>query len=286
MNIDIKLVQQLIQHQFVQWATLPIYPVENMGHDNRTFHLGKEMSIRLPSAKEYVLQAKKEQTWLPYLQRHLRFSIPTIIAKGKPEGIFPYEWTIYKWLDGEFARKENICDMEEFARQLAIFLQELQSIDCQGGPVAGAHNFYRGGSLQVYHQETMKAIEKQTIFDKKKLLQMWQESLASRYQGKPVFVHGDMAPTNILVKEGKLSAIIDFGILGVGDPACDLAMYWTFFTGHSRQVFKDTLAMDESMWLRARGWVLWKALISLFEVEEKRVSEAKDIVSLLLDEYQ
>lgn len=147
--------------------------------------------------------------------------------------------------------------MKGFAKDLGDFLIELQSVDATYGPLAGAHNFYRGGSLYVYDEETRSAIEhNKDVLDAQLLNEIWELSLASTWDSKPVWVHGDVAPGNILVNNGKICAVIDFGILGVGDPACDAAMGWTFFDQSSRAVFKQALHMNEESWNRARGWAL------------------------------
>ncbi|MCK9548820.1 MAG: aminoglycoside phosphotransferase family protein [Sphaerochaeta sp.] len=263
-DIDIDLAKTLIQAQFPGWADLPIRPVEESGNDNRTFRLGATMSIRLPSAERYAPQVEKECQWLPYLAANLHLPIPLPIAKGVPSDAYPWSWSVMQWLSGERASKGRIGDLNTFATALAGFLQQLHSIDIQDGPPAGAHNFHRGGLLSVYDGETRRAIEELgDTLDRSMLLKIWERALASSWNGAPVWVHGDMAAGNILVDTaGALSAIIDFGMLGVGDPACDLVMAWTFFDEESRGTFKAQLPLDEDTWDRGRGWALWKALIT------------------------
>jgi aminoglycoside phosphotransferase (APT) family kinase protein len=262
-NITIDLVEKLIMEQFPEWAKLNIKPVKLSGHDNRTFHLGEQMSVRLPSAAAYVAQVEKEQKWLPLLAQHLSLPIPTPLAKGQPSEDYPWPWSINKWIKGETLSKENVNDLNQLARDLGTFLNELQSVDASGGPLAGKHNFYRGGCLTVYDEEAKVAIEKnKNIFNEHVLKEIWHLALNSKWEAHPVWVHGDIAPGNLLLQDGQLCAVIDFGILGVGDPSCDAAMAWTFFEDTSRQVFKDVLKMDEATWNRARGWALWKALIT------------------------
>ncbi len=266
-EINLALVRKLVKEQFPQWSSLPIYPVEPGGNDNKTFRLGSEMSVRLPSAQRYAAQVEKENTWLPFLGQHIHLPISAPIAQGKPNDDFPWNWSVCKWLEGETASKERIKDMKQFANDLAQFLKELQSIDCSNGPLAGAHNFYRGGSLSVYDLETRQAVEQQqNVFDELTLLGIWNKALETQWTKEPVWVHGDIAPGNLLVdKNGRLCAVIDFGILGVGDPACDLAIAWTFFDNESRQVFKESLSLDQGTWDRARGWAFWKTLITLVQ---------------------
>ncbi|HHF7367711.1 TPA: aminoglycoside phosphotransferase family protein [Legionella bozemanae] len=260
--IDVSLVRKLIDAQFPQWSDLPIKPVAFSGWDNRTFHLGTEMTVRLPSASFYALQVEKEQLWLPYLAPHLSLPIPTPLAKGEPVADYPWPWSIYRWIEGQTASIERIKDMELFAADLAQFLLELQKIDAEGGPVAGEHSFYRGGALSTYDaevQEAIKILDRHT--DTEIFSSIWSEALSKSWQGKPVWIHGDIAVGNLLVKEGCLCAVIDFGQLAIGDPACDLVIAWTFFKEESRNTFRKVLQLDTATWARARGWALWKALI-------------------------
>ncbi|KTD03842.1 aminoglycoside phosphotransferase family protein [Fluoribacter gormanii] len=260
--IDVSLVRRLIDSQFPQWANLPIKPVAFSGWDNRTFHLGTEMTVRLPSAAFYALQVEKEQCWLPYLAPHLTLAIPSPIAKGEPAEGYLWQWSIYRWIDGQTVSLERVKDLSLFAEDLAKFLLELQTIDTAGGPLAGEHSFYRGGPLITYDaevQEAIKILTKQT--DTTTLSSIWSEALAQTWQKDPVWVHGDIAVGNLLIQGGRLCAVIDFGQLAIGDPACDLVIAWTFLTAQSREVFRRILQPDNATWARARGWALWKALI-------------------------
>jgi len=148
-EIDAKLAKELIRTQFPQWADLPIAPVGNGSRDNKTFHLGEEMSIRLPSAFRYVAQVEKEQRWLPRLRSHLPLPIPFPLGRGTPGEGYPWPWSIYRWLDGEPAHIYCIDGLDRFTADLATFLVALRAIDARDGPAAGAHNFHRGGSLSV-----------------------------------------------------------------------------------------------------------------------------------------
>jgi aminoglycoside phosphotransferase (APT) family kinase protein len=263
-EINRALVRRLIDSQFPQWATLPITPVAISGWDNRTFHLGAEMTVRLPSAAHYAAQVTKEQIWLPKLAPHLPLPIPEPLALGEPAVGYPWPWSIYCWIDGAPATTENCTDLCAFATTLAHFLNRLQRIDPAGGPAAGEQNFFRGGDLAVYDAETRRAlVDLQDAIDVKTATAVWEVALASHWQAAPVWVHGDVAASNLLVKDGRLCAVIDFGTCGVGDPACDLVIAWTFLAGASRAAFRAALPLDAATWARGRGWALWKALILL-----------------------
>ena len=216
----------------------------------------------MPSAERYASQIKKEYQWLPILAPLLPLSIPTPVAMGAPSTDYPWHWSTYRWLEGETIAKASIDDACELATSLAQFILALQRIAPQHGPVAGAHNFYRGGALTNYDAETRQAIAvlKDKI-DVKVVTEVWEAALATNWEHPPVWIHGDISAGNLLMKEGRLSAVIDFGAMAIGDPACDLAMAWTFFSGESRTIFQNTLIYDAGTWARGRGWVLWKALI-------------------------
>ncbi|NSW53948.1 MAG: aminoglycoside phosphotransferase family protein [Anaerolineae bacterium] len=261
--IDTELVRRLVAGQFPQWAHLPIRPVANGGWDNRTFHLGGSMLVRLPSAAHYREQVAKEQTWLPRLAPHLPLQIPAPLAVGEPAHGYPWAWSIYRWIPGESALTAAVTDRTRFARDLAAFLTALQSIDTCGAPPAGEHNFWRGGPLSVYDRETRDAMVLAGRIDTGRAAAIWEAALAATWEHPPVWVHGDVAAGNLLVQDGKLRAVIDFGCSCVGDPACDLAIAWTYLEGESRAVFRAALPLDPAAWARGRGWVLWKSLITL-----------------------
>lgn len=282
--IDASLVRRLITSQFPQWKELSIDPVATSGWDNRTFHLGNDKSVRLPSAAEYELQVEKEHEWLPKLSPKLPFSIPTPIAMGRPEYGYPWKWSIYRWLDGETVTSVSIADLAGLAIDLANFLTALHKIDATGGPLPGLHSFYRGGTLSVYDSETRRSIASlKGSIDTAAATAAWEAALSTSWEKSPVWVHGDISAGNLLVNNGKLSAIIDFGQLAIGDPACDLAINWTLFHGKSREAFKKALPLDKGTWARARGWTLWKALVVAAGFTNPNNSESKQCWRIIDD---
>jgi aminoglycoside phosphotransferase (APT) family kinase protein len=289
-DITVALVRRLVAEQFPQWAGLPIWPVEFAGWDNCTFHLGAGMSVRLPSAEGYVAQVNKEHRWLPRLAPLLPLPIPVPLARGVPGAGYPWPWSVYRWLDGEAATVAPIADLPTFATALAEFLTALELIDPTGGPAAGPHNFYRGGSLTVYDADTRRAIAAlQGRIDTAAATALWKAALQATRHGPPVWVHGDVASGNLLVKEGRLSAVIDFGSSGVGDPACDLTIAWTFLSGASREAFRAGMPVDSATWARGRGWALWKALITLVPLlptNPVKADEQDRVIEAVLAEHQ
>ena len=264
MDIDIPLATRLVAEQFPQWAHLPVRAVEPGGWDNKTFRLGDIMSLRFPSAERYTAQIDKEHKWLPYLAPHLPLPIPIPLAMGQPGKGYPWPWSIYQWLAGENASVDPIANLNQFAANLAQFLVALQQIEPTDGPLPGQHNFFRGGALTIYDGETRDAIAcLNGQIDTKAATAVWESAIASTWHEAPVWLHGDIHATNLLVREGCLSAVIDFGCLGIGDPACDYGIAWTLFSGESRKTFRAVLSVDDATWDRSRGWALWKSLITI-----------------------
>src|SRR5258708_11363324 len=288
-EIDATVVKQLSCEQFPECAELPSAPVENGGGDNRTFRLGDSMSVRLPSAPAYVAQVEKEHRWLPVLRPHLPLRIPVPVGLGAPGAGYPWPWSIYSWLDGEPARADRIHDLGRFAVDLAQFLVALRGIDARNGPVAGAHNFHRGGSLTVYDSETRWSISVLADeIDVAAVTEVWDAALAMSWQGPPVWVHGDVSDTNLLVKVGRLNAVIDFGCSGLGDTSCDLVIAWTFLDPASRKKFRSAVALDAATWKRARGWAMWKALITLVQLRDTnsmKAEKARQVIRNILDDH-
>ncbi len=263
MIIDTDLVTALVSEQFPKWRDLKVRPVDHDGWDNRTFRLGDTMSVRLPSALGYVGQVEKEHRWLPWLAPRLPLPVPAPVALGEPGADYPYPWSVYRWIEGGIATSARLDDRLRFARDLAGFLTILFSLDATDGPVPDRHNGFRGEHPGFYDAETRVALEALGgHIDVEKATGVWDAAVASRWQGPPIWCHGDIASGNLLVREGKLAAVIDFGCSAVGDPSCDLSIAWTMFDADTRAVFARELALDDGTWARARGWTLWKALIT------------------------
>lgn len=262
LKLDVDLVRRLLGSQFPQWAGLPIRAILPGGWDNRTFRLGEDMVVRLPSAGAYAPQVEKEHRWLPILRPHLPLPIPTPIALGRPRHGYPWPWSIYGWLPGKAVSATRLSGSHALARSLGLFLGALQRVDPEGGPPPGLDNFHRGGSLQIYDAETRQAISLlEAKIDSKAAIRVWDEALAAPHQGPPVWLHGDVSAGNLLMENGALAGVIDFGCSAIGDPACDLAVGWSAMERRTRHVFRAILKLDDGAWARARGWALWKALV-------------------------
>ena len=228
------------------------------------------MTVRLPSGDWYALAVDKEQRWLPVIAPRLPLPVPAPVARGVPGLGYPYPWSVYRWLDGRTASPGGIHDLTAFATSLAGFLVALRGVDPTGGPEPGRHNFFRGGPLTTYVDETLRAIdaldaigERGAGIARDDALWTWDEAVAATWRGRPTWFHGDVSVGNLLVRDGALAAVIDFGASGVGDPGCDVVIAWTLLSGPSREAFRRTLRVDTGTWARGRGWALWKALITL-----------------------
>ena len=256
------LVGRLLAEQFPQWAGLPIAPVVSAGTDNALYRLGDALAARLPRIHWAVGQADKEDTWLPRLAPALPLAVPAVLAHGAPGAGYPYPWAVYRWLGGANAAEEPSADMRQAALDLAGFLLALQQLDTTGGPAAVDHGL-RGAPLAGRDAATREAIAALgEDIDAAAATAVWDAALrAGEWHRPPVWFHGDLLPGNLLVSGGRLSAVIDWNGLGVGDPACDLVIAWALLDGESRAVFRAALGVDDATWARGRGHALSQALI-------------------------
>jgi aminoglycoside phosphotransferase (APT) family kinase protein len=288
-STDTSLVDRLIDAQFPQWADLPIEPVRDRGTDNALYRLGDRMVVRLPRIPQATLALEKECRWLPRLAPLLPHAVPIPLAKGMPADGYPWEWSVYRWLEGETAIVEPLADLDRAATDLARFIGALQRIDPNGGPPPGEHNGFRGEPLAARDSAVRTAIAALgDEIDLGAVTAVWEAALrAPVWQHAPVWIHGDLDARNLLVVEGRLSAVIDFGCLGVGDPACDVMVAWKVLCADARDSFRAALSIDEATWARARGWGLSQALGALsyytLETNAVLVHEARRWLSEVLD---
>jgi aminoglycoside phosphotransferase (APT) family kinase protein len=259
---DVALVRRLLAGQFPQWAELPVELVASYGTDHDIYRLGEQLAARLPRIGWATTQAAKEAEWLPKLAPHLPLAVPVPLAMGRPAPGYPFDWSVCTWLPGENANG-TIEDLDQAAVDLAGFVTALRRIDTAGAPARLAHN--RGGPLAEADDDVRRSItELGDRIDGAAALRSWEESLAAPvWEGPEMWVHGDLLPGNLLVVDGRLSAVIDFGGLNVGDPACDLQPAWNVFAGASRERFRAELGVDDAAWLRGRGWALFQAVVAM-----------------------
>ena len=264
-DIDLALVRWLVATQFPEWADLPLEPVRPRGTDNALYRLGDDMVVRLPRIERASRTLEHERKWLPRLAPSLPLAVPLPLAEGRPGDDYPFTWSIYGWLPGETASPDRIRDLDELATDLARFIAALQRIDPKGGPRRGEHNSFRGGPLAPRDARTRAAIDSlRATIDVGAATAIWEEALAAHeWKQAPVWFHGDLDARNLLVDHGRLTAVIDFGCVGIGDPACDVMVAWKVLSTDSRAVFRGALQVDYATWARSRGWALSQALIAL-----------------------
>jgi aminoglycoside phosphotransferase (APT) family kinase protein len=197
------------------------------------------------------------------------------VAVGEPGCGFPWPWSVYRWIDGATVTGQTVGDLPQFAADLAGFLAALYRIDPAGGPRPGQHNFFRGGPLAVYDGGAQNALGAlRGYIDTALASEVWQAAMDATWQGRPVWFHGDAQPGNLLARDGRLCAVIDFGTSGVGDPACDTTIAWTFLSGESSRVFTERLPVDRATWTRGRGWAIWKAMKVLIDSVDDDTEDA------------
>jgi len=261
---DVSLLRRLLAAQFPRWAALPIRPVPSWGTDNALYRVGDDMVARLPRRERTVGTLEKERRWLPKLAPHLPLAVPVPLADGLPAEGYPFAWYVYRWLNGENATVRRVDDPSRLAADLARFVAALQRID-PTGPPPGEHNFYRGEPLAMRDAATRDAIVSlRGAIDSDTVTAAWESALRSpEWEQPPVWIHGDLDSRNLLVDEGRLTAVIDWGGLGVGDPACDVMVAWKVLSADTRDIFRTVLSVDEATWARARGWALSQALGAL-----------------------
>ncbi|WP_127585446.1 aminoglycoside phosphotransferase family protein [Paenibacillus koleovorans] len=261
--IDTALVQRLLAAQFPQWSTLPLTRAQSSGTDNVLYRLGEELAVRLPRLKSAAGQVEKERLWLPQLAPHLPLAIPTPLAVGAPDEGYPWPWAVYPWFQGEDAITGRIDDLGEAALTMAQFVNAMQQIKLAEG--ATPPPCPRDMSLQVRDAKVHQAIaELEGLIDPKAAALVWEEALQSlEWQGPPVWIHADLHAGNWLVDQGRICAVIDFGCVGVGDPAWDMLAAWSILTAGTRDIFRTALQVDDATWARGRGFALSMGLIAL-----------------------
>ena len=264
-DIDRALVAQLLAAQCPQWADLPLAPIRSAGTDNALYRLGDDLVVRLPRVAGASKDVDQEHCWLPRLAPYLPLAIPVPLARGRPGAGFPWAWSVCRWLDGEDAQSKRLAEDGQAARDLAAFIVALQRLAVEGWPSPAPPTSPRGGPLATRDAPTRAAIAALSgQIDTGAVTRAWEAALqAPVWPGPPVWTHGDLLPGNLLVREGRISAVIDFGCLGVGDPACDLIVAWALLSAQARAIFNAALATDAATWARGRGWALSIGLIAL-----------------------
>jgi len=250
---DAALVRRFLVAQFPEWAELPIERVPSAGTDNAMYRLGADLAVRLPRIGWAIDSIEKERRWLPVLAPRLPLPVPCPVARGVPEAIFPYPWSVVPWIPGEMATLDRLDDPVRAARELASFVAALRGIDARNGP---AHQ--RGSPVRLLDAFVRRGVDDlRGEVDGDAVLDAWSRALeVPDHDGPAVWFHGDLAYLNLLARDGRLSAVIDWGTCGVGDPAIDTIVAWGLFPPDARDVYRDALGIDDAAWERGKGWVL------------------------------
>lgn len=263
-HTDVGLVRRLVAAQFPQWAALSVEPVLAAGTVNALYRLGDDLLIRLP--RRATPDIDREHATLARLGPQLAVAIPTPLAKGRPAYEYPFEWCVDRWLEGEHPSFADPADPDRLAHDLAGVVRTLQQIDTADAPPVS-----RGTTLARWDPPTRRAlVELKGMIDTSAAEAAWDVSLAApEWSGPARWVHGDLIPFNLLVKDGRLSAVLDWGGSGLGDPACDLQPAWNLLTTPARTIFRSELDVDDDSWARGRGWALWTGLVGLNYYRER-----------------
>jgi aminoglycoside phosphotransferase (APT) family kinase protein len=286
--IDDDLVRRLIAGQFSQWAGPAVERWPSGGTVNAMYRLGEDMVIRLPLVRGGAEDVSTEQEWLPRLAPHLPTRIPEVLGAGEPALGYPWPWSVYRWLAGEHPEAGALSEPMLLAEDLAAFVAAMRSITLPAAPKA-----HRGGPVASLDAETQAAIKElrgipQEDVDCDAAAAVWEEALrAPDWDGPPVWLHADLMPGNLLVDGGRLASVIDFGCMGLGDPACDLFPAWNLLPRDAREVFRAALVVDDETWIRGRGRTLSQALIALPYYRRKNPAmahNARHVIRAVLDE--
>ncbi|MGD1888787.1 MAG: aminoglycoside phosphotransferase family protein [Cohaesibacteraceae bacterium] len=268
--LDGQLVHAMVMAQCPQWANRPLELVDSAGTDHALYRLGDEFLVRLPRRPPAAPQVRKETRWLPKLGDGLPLAIPAPRFLGQGIDDYPFEWAIYDWLEGDSPPSDLLAGDEAAARALADFLIALHRLDASAGPLAGDQNHQRGLPLPSRDRAVRQALEAVDALGVSSAyaLSIWRDYLdVEPWKATPRWVHGDIQAGNVLYLDGHLHAVIDFGLLGIGDPAVDLAVAWTAFNAGPRELFRAALSDRypgfDALWARARGWAFSIALIQL-----------------------
>jgi aminoglycoside phosphotransferase (APT) family kinase protein len=252
------VVRALLAEQFPDLADFELTELA-YGWDNAIFRLGDDLTVRVPRRAMAAELVEHEQRWLPTLAPRLPLPIPAPLRAGRPGGGYPWSWSVCPWLPGVVATRAAPDDPLETAATIGAFLSALH----RPAPDDAPANPYRGGPLAERDDVVrQRAAQLSDLIDAPSVVACWSELATTRpWTGPRLWLHGDLHPANLLVDDGRLSAVIDFGDITAGDPATDLAVAWMLLPAGVRTAFRAAAGdIDDDTWTRARGWALSLAL--------------------------
>jgi aminoglycoside phosphotransferase (APT) family kinase protein len=262
LGINEPLVRSLIDEQFPEWRDLRLRAI-SWGTVNAVYRLGEELAVRLPRRAEWASNLEQEVRWLPVLAPSLPLPIPEPVALGAPSEDYPLTWAVYRWLNGTPMLEAVRVDQSAIADELAAFVTAMQRIERPSDPPVSNRSV-----PLAEHDKAIRASIPQLAadgIDVAAVSAAWEHALAAPgWCGPPVWLHGDLMPTNLLVRDdGALAGVLDFGVCTTGDPACESLLAWMTLTPPARAYYRKLVEIDDAAWARARGWALLFAAMAL-----------------------
>ena len=261
-DISTGLAARLIAEQFPHWASLPLRPVSSAGTVCVLYRLGDDLVVRLPRRPGKSLDAILTRGVLSRLAPFLPVPVPALIAEGRPTAEYPASWGVLRWLDGDTPVEGHLAEPGLLAADLAGFLTALWKVDLSKVDLADSPPAYRGGPLADQHECTIDAIEHLNgLVDTAAARAIWDHAAQlPLWDGPDTWIHADMMPGNVITRNGRLAAVIDFGCAGIGDPSQDLIVAWMLLPASVRPAFRRAVGTDAATWLRGRARALSMAL--------------------------
>jgi aminoglycoside phosphotransferase (APT) family kinase protein len=258
-NITTELIRTLLTQQFPAWADLPLKLMRPEGTDNAMYRLGNDKLLRLPRIIGSAENIAKEAKWLPKLATHLPIAVPEIIGKGAPTPDYPFSWLICRYIEGNNPSPKTQFAPHQAAIDLGHFVAAMQKIDTNGAPKC-----QRGMHPSIRDAATRKSINLlDDIYDVRMLTDLWEKIIATpTWSGPPVWIHGDLHAGNILIEGDLISAVVDFGLAGVGSPAADMMAAWTLLTPETREIFRSIVQPDDATWMQGRCWAFTMGVLA------------------------
>jgi len=258
-------VTRLVAAQFPEWQRQPVRRLTSSGTVNALFRLGDEAVLRFPlrpsADRERHDALVEEQATARRFAAHVSVEVPRPLGLGAPADGYPGWWSAYAWIPGETASSEILDDATTLARDLAAFVNAVHGLGTDGRVWDG---YSRGGPLQTRHASVRQALaESVGMVDTRRLTRLWERCLAASHDDRDVWLHADLMPGNLLLRQGRLAAVIDLEAVCIGDPAVDLMPAWNLLPPHGRDAYRRALGCNDAAWERGRGWALVQAIVAL-----------------------
>jgi aminoglycoside phosphotransferase (APT) family kinase protein len=276
------LVRRLVDTQLPQYAARELRRLPPIGTDHHLFRLGEDLLVRLPRIDWAADQAASDDTWLRRLAPHLPLEVPVPVALGRPVDGYPFAWTVVPWIEGENPTDDNV-DLVECARVLGKFAHALHRVEPMGGPLKtgtarGVPLAHCDGWVREWTARAGDRVDQEAV------LEVWADALAAPvWQHDPTWLCGDIAPGNVIVRDRRVVAAIDFGALGRGDPAAELMPCWNWFRGEASAAYGDAIGLDAAAWRRGRGWALVPSISGLTYYETTSPGHAESSAATIAE---